>query len=374
MLRNGQVEFNNKTKLQSCKMKNLSQVERIKIKLNLAKNTDSFFEVFGADSHRYRLDSPIDIKEVETFEKKYNISLPDGYKVFLTQIGNGGNERTTVVGNSGAGPDYGIFKLGHKYHFCMGYPANTTSEYLMKEPFFDTKTTKEDWEKISENMPEDISDDEYDKEFKRVYAGTFTIGFSGCSGFLGIMLTGEDTGRVVHMCDELEYCPQFAKEANFLDWYENWLDSIIWRKSFGGRKPYGTEEEHFVRYSTVENVHKPDTVQHWKIVALGYIRGFDSLSAKYAEELWKNYHMETDETVKLYILDLLVKFDYEKAKIELDKLYKRNALGFLRILHLYAKEKTSDWQNVIQKLQDESSNPEVTEYIKYVTISDCSIK
>ena len=49
-----------------------------------------------------------------------------------------------------------------------------------------------------------------------------------------------------------------------------------------------------------------------------------------------------------------------------------NALEFLKILHLYVPDKTSDWQNVIQKLQDETINPEVTEYIKYVTINDLS--
>ncbi|MDR2967013.1 MAG: SMI1/KNR4 family protein [Methanobacteriaceae archaeon] len=349
-------------------MKDLNQVERIKIKLNLAKNTDSFFEVFGADSHKYRLDAPINIKEVEIFEKNYNISLPDGYKVFLTQIGNGGNEYNSVTGNSGTGPDYGIFKLGHKYHFM----ANPTSNYLEKPPFFNSKTTKEDWDKISENMPENIHDDEYVKELGRVYTGIFAIGFCGCCGFNGIMLSGEDTGRIVHITDEIEYCPQFAKEANFLDWYENWLDSIISGQRFKSGGPYGTEEEHFARYANVENVYKHDLVQYWKIVALRYIKGFDSLSHEYMEKLWENYYIETDKTVNLYILNLLVKFDYENAKTELEKLYKSNALEFLKILHLYAKEKTSDWQNIIQKLQNETLSTEVTEYIKYVIANDCS--
>ena len=115
-------------------MKDLNQIERIKIKLNLAKNTDSFFEVFGADSHRYRLDVPIDIKEVEIFEKNYNISLPDEYKVFLTQIGNGGNEYNSVTGNSGTGPDYGIFKLGHKYHFMANPTQSTLRNHLSLIP------------------------------------------------------------------------------------------------------------------------------------------------------------------------------------------------------------------------------------------------
>ena len=347
-------------------MKDLNQAERIKIKLNLAKNTDSFFEVFGASSHEYRLDSPIDTKEVESFEDKYNISLPEEYKIFLTQIGNGGNEHRSQVGNSGAGPYYGIYKLGHKYQLFMGNIAFPTLEYLTKEPFFNSETTKEEWEKISENMSENI--------FERVYAGILTIGACGCAGYMGIMLNGENAGRVVHTYDEIEYCPRFARETNFLDWYENWLDSIISGLSFSGRKPYGTEEEQFARYAKVKDVHKIEDVPYWKMVALRYIRGFDSLSAEYMKKLWENYYTETDETVKLYILNLSVKFDYENAKIELDKLYKNNALEFLKILHLYAEEKTSDWQNVIQKLQSESSNPEVTEYIKYITTDDCSIK
>ena len=346
-------------------MKNLNQVERIKIKLNLAKNTDSFFEVFGASSHRYRLDAPVNMKKVAIFEKKYNISLPDGYKVFLTQIGNGGNEYESVTGNSGAGPDYGIFKLGHKFH-CI---ANPKSGYLAKEPFFNSETTVEEWEKISENMPEDISDDEYNKMFDRAYAGILLIGFQGCSGFNGIMLSGKNAGRVVYLLDQILYCPQFAQEANFLDWYENWLDSIISGQRFRD-SPYGTVEEHFSRYAKVKEVYRADKVQYWNIVVLGYIKGFDSLSPEHIIILRENYDTETDETTRLYILNLLVKFDYDNAKIELNKLYKNNALEFLKILHLYAKEKTSDWENVIQTLLRETSNTEVKEYIKYVTTND----
>ena len=71
------------------------------------------------------------------------------------------------------------------------------------------------------------------------------------------MLSGENAGKVVYMFDELEYCPQFAGEANFLDWYENWLDSIISGERFSGR-PYGTEEEHFSRYAEVKERYPAD--------------------------------------------------------------------------------------------------------------------
>ena len=60
-------------------MDELNQIERIKIKLRLAKNTDSFFEVYGASSHKYILNSPLDIQEINDFERTYNINLPDTY-------------------------------------------------------------------------------------------------------------------------------------------------------------------------------------------------------------------------------------------------------------------------------------------------------
>ncbi|WP_163215430.1 SMI1/KNR4 family protein [Bacteroides sp. 519] len=338
----------------------------------MAKNTDSFLEVFGAQSHQYRLDPPVDIKEVEAFERKYNISLPEGYKVFLTQVGNGGIEYKSQVGNSGAGPDYGIFKLGHKRQLCMGYSLKSPSKHLAKEPFFNLKTTNKDWESISENIPED-NDEEYERAFERVYAGILTIGACGCSGYMGIMLNGESKGRVVYIYDELEYCPQFASELNFLDWYENWLDTIISGKRIGLEcKPYKTEEESFARLMDVENVHK-DNVPYWKMVALEYIRTLNELSPKYLKLLWESYNKETDEIVKLYMLNILVKFDYENTTAELDTLYETNPLEFLKILHLYAKDKKSDWQSIIEKLQKESSNVEVREYVDYIIRSNPSL-
>ena len=65
----------------------------------------------------------------------------------------------------------------------------------------------------------------------------------------------------------------------------------------------------------------------------------------------------------LYILNLLVKFDYENTKLELVKLYKCNALEFLKVLHLYAKEKTSDWWDITQDLYYETYDSDPTGYM-----------
>ena len=149
------------------------------------------------------------------------------------------------------------------------------------------------------------------------------------------------------------------------------MDSIISGQRFDRKKAYDTPDKRFERYTNVESVHN-DNLLHWKIVAIRDFKAFDSLSSEHIEKMWEIYNAEADETAKLYILNLLVKFDYENAKSELSKLYKNNALEFLKILHLYAAEKTLEWQNIIQKLQEETLNSEVTEYIQYVTINDFS--
>jgi len=105
---------------------------------------------------------------------------------------------------------------------------------------------------------------------------------------------------------------------------------------------------------------------HWKLHALEYIRSLGSLSSEYLKILWKDYHTEINKTVRLYLMNLLVKFDYENAEIILDELYESNPIELLKVLHLYAKEKIPDWQNRIQKLRDKTVDSEVKEYIEYV--------
>jgi hypothetical protein len=57
--------------------------------------------VFGAESHGFKLHPPLSESTVGKFEAKYRIRLPEEYRGFLINLGNGG-----------AGPFYGLFKLG----------------------------------------------------------------------------------------------------------------------------------------------------------------------------------------------------------------------------------------------------------------------
>ena len=57
--------------------------------------------VFGAEGHRYELNAVLPEDTIAAFEREHRIRLPPDYRAFLAELGNGG-----------AGPHYGVFKLG----------------------------------------------------------------------------------------------------------------------------------------------------------------------------------------------------------------------------------------------------------------------
>ena len=84
------------------------QIERIQNKLGKAREKDCFFRVFGASHHKYKIGKVLSLDEIMLFEEKFSVKLPDCYKAFLMNIGNGG----ISINRSAAGPYYGIYPLG----------------------------------------------------------------------------------------------------------------------------------------------------------------------------------------------------------------------------------------------------------------------
>ncbi len=56
---------------------------------------------FGASAHDYRLARRLSERTVRAFEQEHGVALPEDYRSFLTEMGNGR-----------AGPGYGVFQLG----------------------------------------------------------------------------------------------------------------------------------------------------------------------------------------------------------------------------------------------------------------------
>ena len=75
-------------------------LEELRALLNKARSVDKYCNQFGADEHKYQWNPSASVEEVEDFEQKIGVRLPEEYRNFLLLAGNGG-----------AGPYYGLFSL-----------------------------------------------------------------------------------------------------------------------------------------------------------------------------------------------------------------------------------------------------------------------
>ena len=74
---------------------------KLRKQLKRAGEEDRDLSRFGADQHEYQLKPPASEEAVAAFEARFHVSLPEGYRDFLLWMGNGG-----------AGPFYGLYRLG----------------------------------------------------------------------------------------------------------------------------------------------------------------------------------------------------------------------------------------------------------------------
>lgn len=192
------------------KKKEDSQIHRIQSKLDQVRKKKGNEDIFGAKSHGYRV-SKVKREWLNQFLDKQQISLPEEFYTFLTEIG------------IGAGPYYGVYPLEKMITYSESSRFSTA---CILRPGMD----KEEWNQLVAPLiyDEDISDEEYDAVHDRIFGGMLCFGTQGCEYNMYIVLQGEYRGRIVYTADIDENRPFFfTYEAHFLDWYERWLDEIL---------------------------------------------------------------------------------------------------------------------------------------------------
>ena len=170
---------------------------------------------FGAEHHHYRLNPPLPLEEIEAFEEKFDIRLPEDYRHFLLEVGNGG-----------AGPAYGVLRL--KYWDlrvdCDWDRATNTPIPRVTSPLASYLASPSP---LSADAPYDSTWQEELEPLDWVpFQGTITVCSQGCADCVLLVVTGQERGRLVEVSEDW-IAPTFFPMPNFLSWYETWQDSVL---------------------------------------------------------------------------------------------------------------------------------------------------
>lgn len=335
------------------------QVQRIKDKLSQARKRDKDLTVFGASNHKYRINDPATAEKVSRLEEEYGIELPDCYKSFILQVGNGG----IAYLNSAAGPFYGIYPLGENIDELIG---DNTEIYLRNDCIIYPGMSDEYWQSLNVNIDnDDISDEDYEKEKGKIFGGILPVGSQGCSYLHGIIINGRYRGRVVNLSADGQK-PKFTFENNFLDWYERWLDEIIsgellddgpgwFGYSMGG--PDSAMIHLFLETNSIQQ--KEDC-----LTGILSKKKIEAATIKIVEEQYVNGANE----FKMELLQILTKFAYEKAKPYLVQLARTDLGSVCKFVHWYAKGKSAEWLSLISEYIGSIDDAEDFRFCTYILV------
>jgi hypothetical protein len=315
------------------------QTERISIKLKAAKQKDQQLKVHGADYHKYIIHPPLEESGLSGFEKEYNISLPGSFRAFLFYLGNGGVSQA----GSAAGPFYGIYPLGT----CVDDLVNNPGKYLSEPVKIYPGISDEDWNNlIKEAEREDISDADYEVAQGNIYTGILPIGCQGCAYIHGLVLNGEHKGKVVNI-DIDRQKPRFTFENNFLDWYERWLDEILSEDLLADDASWFGYAMGGPVTTLLEKYHAA-TDKTTRLNCISGILNKRSIAPTVAATLENEYRL-SEAAYKREWLQALTKFNYQLAKPHLVAYSDIDLLAVVQFIWWYAKDKSAEWQEIIEK-------------------------
>lgn len=148
-------------------------------------------------------------EEIAAFEEKHGCHLPESYREFLLQVGDGG-----------AGPEYGLFRLGqhrcdydniHDEELCFADNADLSQPFPHQHAWNDEEC-----------------DDEAAYLSDELVTGSMIIADRGCNLSTRLVITGPLAGEIWddERSDGQGLSPRLAPNGShyqFLPWYMDWL-------------------------------------------------------------------------------------------------------------------------------------------------------
>ncbi len=166
---------------------------------------------YGADKHHYAFGPTVLEARVTGFEARHGVRLPESYRRYLLEVGDGG-----------VGPENGVVPLsGEGLHASLDLPERSWSGHLaMPFPLTERENPSIDadnpiqWPRERGTNGEDFSE-------KRWIAGTLIICDAGCGSVYRLVVTGEARGQV--WSDNRYADLGLTPGPDFHTWYLNWL-------------------------------------------------------------------------------------------------------------------------------------------------------
>ncbi len=162
----------------------LERIERIRRKLK------------GRD---VQLNPKLNWQDIEEFERRYQIHLPEDYGQFLTEIGNGG----------GGPPFYGIVSLAESIPGGLNQIFRPDLPFPLSNAW--TWEDEIDWDKELSPLLDEVR-----------YHGHLYLGTNGDGEDWILIITGDERGHVWNRADV--GASPCIPGRDFLSWYEYWLD------------------------------------------------------------------------------------------------------------------------------------------------------
>ena len=337
------------------------QLIRIQQKLAQAKEADKNLEVFGADAHQYHLNPPVSEAEVLAFEKKYGLQLPECYRAFMLTIGDAKAKKSDFI----AGPYFGLYAFGTSVDSLLYEKIET---YLKAPCNLSPDMTQEEWETLSDPLlfseeEEEEDDDKYFAELAKVFGGLLPLGSQGCTYEHALVLNGKYAGRVVNVDLDLAQ-PKFAFEANFLDWYERYLDEVISGQLIDDRPTwFGYHRGEPAEVLLNEYEHTTDRKTQTDCLE-GVYHKKPPLEPALLDKIEKLIALNNED--RDFLIEILSQSSYERAKPYLQDLVTKDPKKVFQFVWWYAKDHCADWVSVVKELLPTITDERTFDFATYL--------
>jgi hypothetical protein len=154
-------------------------------------------------------------REVGAFESRHSVTLPEDYRRFLREVGNGGD----------GPPYYGLARLGEPASDMREEERRiwTKLDMLDQEFPFSGPWIWEGQVGMWDDKAHDWSD-EGKAKLAQIERGNIYIGNDGCGAYWHLIVLARERGNVWLFCGE--GIQPTVPRRNFLRWYEDWLDGV----------------------------------------------------------------------------------------------------------------------------------------------------